>query len=104
MCVGGLGLFLTAPAESVAIRVVFFDDSERDILRGKEVQETLKGLVEAHNNQRYELKVPINLSVQVSSKTLPKNFREWSVQPTRTPFRSPIRQPTKLQGEHKPQR
>jgi hypothetical protein len=51
--------FLTAPPDMVFVRIQFFDGSERTILHGEEVQETLKGLVATHQTAGYKLKVPL---------------------------------------------
>jgi hypothetical protein len=71
MCSGGLGLFLTAKPNDVFIRVIFFDDSERVILRGEQVQDTIRGMLETHGRYAFSLKIPTQVTVTVKSTTLP---------------------------------
>lgn len=81
-----LGVFLTAPTDNVSVRVVFFDDSERIILRAEEVQGLIRDLVEAHGRGPYSLKTHAKVSVRVKSATRPPDL--WPI--TGTTNQNPV--------------
>ena len=72
LCVGGLGLFLTQPANNISVRVEFLDRSEKVLLTGALVQDTLQGLFDSYNANRYTLNVSMNITLRASSRVLPR--------------------------------
>jgi hypothetical protein len=68
MSTGGLGLLLTPPPESVTIRTVFFDNSERIVVQGEHIQETLRSLIRVYGKRPWNRRVIMNMGVTVASK------------------------------------
>ncbi len=64
---GGLGAFLAPPPESVTIRTEFFDDSERVLLQGQQIQELLRSLVKTYGKRPWESKGTTRVNVRVAS-------------------------------------
>ncbi len=74
ICFHGILPFLTATPDKVFISVHFFDGSERILVRGSALQETLKELLKTNQSAGYRLRTPINLGVRVTSKDSPNNL------------------------------
>lgn len=64
---GGLGAFLAPPPESVTIRTEFFDESERILLRGEQIQDLLRSLIKTYGKHPWKSKGTTKLNLRISS-------------------------------------
>jgi hypothetical protein len=67
----GLGMFRESPPENMAVHVTMFDDSEVELIRGQQIREYIDGLIEVYGRYKWEPKVPVEISLQTRSTTLP---------------------------------
>jgi len=63
--------FAKAPSEDVSICVKYINDDEIIVMKGLEVQEAIRGLIDMHGNLPMNLKIPLSIALTVSTKTPP---------------------------------
>jgi len=66
-----LHIFTKAPSEDVSICVKYINDDETILMKGLEVQKTIRDLINFHGNLPMNLKVPLSIELTTSTTTLP---------------------------------
>jgi hypothetical protein len=63
--------FAKSPSEDVSICVKYINDDEIILMKGLEIQEAIRGLIDMCGNLPMNLKVPLSVALKVSTTTLP---------------------------------
>ncbi len=69
--VAGIGVFANAPPDKVEINAVTFDEREITLIRGPEVCQSIKSLIEAHGKSPWPCRVPVEIFLKVRSASAP---------------------------------